>query len=116
MTLKKDFLWGGAVAANQCEGAWNEDGKGISTSDCMTASYHGKVREYTDGILEGKYYPNHQGIDFYHRYQEDIALFAQMGFKCFKTLLHGLVYIRMVTSLNLMKKDCSFMTAYLMSV
>ncbi|WP_373128356.1 6-phospho-beta-glucosidase [Dielma fastidiosa] len=85
MTLKKDFLWGGAVAANQCEGAWNEDGKGISTSDCMTASYHGKVREYTDGILEGKYYPNHQGIDFYHRYQEDIALFAQMGFKCFRT-------------------------------
>ncbi len=115
MTLKKDFLWGGAVAANQCEGAWNEDGKGISTSDCMTASYHGKVREYTDGILEEKYYPNHQGIDFYHRYQEDIA-FAQWDSNALEPLLHGLVYIRMVMSLNLMKKVCSFMTIYLMSV
>lgn len=83
--LPENFLWGGAVAANQCEGAWNVDGKGISTVDCMTAGALNKKREYTDGIIEGKYYPNHDGIDFYHRYKEDIALFAEMGFKCFRT-------------------------------
>ena len=88
MGFPKDFLWGGAVAANQCEGAWNVDGKGISTADCMTAGAHGVKREYTDGIVEGKYYPNHGGIDFFHRYKEDIALFAEMGFKCFRTSIN----------------------------
>lgn len=88
MVFPKDFLWGGAVAANQCEGAWNEDGKGVSTSDCMTAGTHAIPREYTDGILEGKYYPSHDAIDFYHRYKEDIALFAEMGFKCFRTSIN----------------------------
>ncbi len=83
--MKKDFLWGGAVAANQLEGAWDEDGKGVSTADCMTAGAVDRVREYTYGVEEGKYYPNHGGIDFYHRYKEDIALFAEMGFKCFRT-------------------------------
>ena len=88
MVFPKGFLWGGAVAANQCEGAWNVDGKGISTADCMTAGAHGVKREYTDGIVEGKYYPNHGAIDFYHRYKEDIALFAEMGFKCFRTSIN----------------------------
>ena len=83
--LRSDFLWGGAVAANQCEGAWNVDGKGLSTADCMTVGGIGKVREFTDGVLPGVYYPNHEGIDFYHHYKEDIALFAKMGFKCFRT-------------------------------
>jgi len=83
--LKEGFLWGGAVAANQCEGAYLEDGKGLSTADCMTAGSAKVRREYTDGVEEGKYYPNHLGIDFYHRYKEDIALFAEMGFKCFRT-------------------------------
>ena len=83
--LRKDFLWGGAVAANQCEGAYLEDGKGLSTADCFTAGAHGVPREYTDGVVEGKYYPNHIAIDFYHRYKEDIKLFAEMGFKCFRT-------------------------------
>lgn len=85
MKLPNTFLWGGAIAANQCEGAWNEDGKGLSTADCMTAGSLHVKREYTDGVIEGKYYPNHEGIDFYHRYKEDIALFAEMGFKCFRT-------------------------------
>ena len=88
MTFPKNFLWGGAVAANQCEGAWNVDGKGINTADCMTAGSVNTQREYTDGILEGKYYPNHDAIDFYHRYKEDIALFAEMGFKCFRTSIN----------------------------
>ena len=83
--LRSDFLWGGAVAANQCEGAWNVDGKSLSTADCMMVGGIGKVREFTDGVLPGVYYPNHEGIDFYHHYQEDIALFAEMGFKCFRT-------------------------------
>lgn len=83
--LSKDFLWGGAVAANQLEGAYLEDGKGISVPDCLTAGAVDKAREYTDGIIEGKYYPNHVGIDFYHRYKDDIKLFKEMGFKCFRT-------------------------------
>jgi 6-phospho-beta-glucosidase len=83
--LPDNFLWGGAVAANQCEGSWNVDGKGVSTADCMTAGTRDKRREYTDGIIPGKYYPNHDGIDFYHRYREDVALFVEMGFKCFRT-------------------------------
>lgn len=51
----------------------------------MTATRHGVPREITPGVLEGKYYPNHEAIDFYHRYKGDIALFAEMGFKCFRT-------------------------------
>lgn len=85
MGFKKDFLWGGAIAANQAEGAWNLDGKGVSTSDCFKAGAYGKQREMTDGIIDGVYYPNHSGVDFYHRYKEDIKLFAEMGFKCFRT-------------------------------
>ncbi|WP_438832896.1 6-phospho-beta-glucosidase [Streptococcus pluranimalium] len=83
--LREDFLWGGAVAAHQLEGGWQEGGKGISVADVMTAARHGVPREITAGVLEGKYYPNHEAIDFYHRYKEDIALFAEMGFKCFRT-------------------------------
>ena len=85
MSFKKDFLWGGAVAAHQVEGGWNEQGKGPSVADVMTAGAHGVPRKITDTILENEYYPNHDGIDFYHHYKEDIALFAKMGFKCFRT-------------------------------
>lgn len=86
--LKDDFLWGGAVAANQCEGAYDLDGKGLSTADVITAGGLGKSREFTDGVIQGKNYPSHQAIDFYHRYHEDIALFAEMGFKCFRTSIN----------------------------
>ena len=85
MAFNKNFLWGGAVAAHQLEGGWNEGGKGPSTADVMTAGAHGVPREITDGVIEGLNYPNHEAIDFYHRYKEDIALFAEMGFKCFRT-------------------------------
>ena len=86
MGFRKDFLWGGAVAAHQCEGAWQEGGKGISCSDVETAGDNvtGAPRRLTDGVIEGEDYPNHVGIDFYHHYKEDIALFAEMGFKCFR--------------------------------
>ena len=85
MALPDNFLWGGAVAANQCEGAYNEDGKGLSVADVMTAGDAHTKRRITDGVIPGEYYPNHMGIDFYHRYKEDVKLFAEMGFKCFRT-------------------------------
>ncbi|GAB2021081.1 glycoside hydrolase family 1 protein [Pseudolactococcus yaeyamensis] len=89
MTFPKGFLWGGATAANQLEGAYNVDGKGLSVSDAMPG---GKIRwgvlgskDFDWSIDESKYvYPNHKGIDHYHRYKEDIALFAEMGFKCYR--------------------------------
>lgn len=83
--FKKNFLWGGAVAAHQMEGGWKEGGKGVSIADVMTAGGNGIDREITDGVIEGKNYPNHEAIDFYHHYEEDIKLFAKMGFKCFRT-------------------------------
>lgn len=83
--FKKDFLWGGAVAAHQLEGGWNEGGKGISIADVMTAGEYGISREVTEGVIEGKNYPNHEAIDFFHRYKDDIKLFSEMGFTCFRT-------------------------------
>lgn len=85
MSLPKDFLWGGAVAAHQLEGAWNEDGKGTSVSDVLTGGSSVVPRRITDGVLPGERYPNHDGIDFYHTFREDVALLAEMGFKCFRT-------------------------------
>lgn len=76
----KDFLWGGAVAANQCEGAYNEDGKGLSIQDVMPDGIKGpRTKEPTADNLKLA------GIDFYHRYKEDLKLFAEMGFKVFRT-------------------------------
>lgn len=83
--LREDFLWGGAVAAHQIEGGWQEGGKGISIADVMTAGDVNTARRITDGVLEGENYPNHEATDFYHHYKEDIALLAEMGFKCFRT-------------------------------
>ena len=85
MAFPKNFLWGGAVAAHQLEGGWDQGGKGISVADVMTGGDAHTLREITDGVLPGKNYPNHEAIDFYHHYKEDIALFAEMGFKCFRT-------------------------------
>lgn len=106
MCFRKDFLWGGAIAANQAEGAWNVDGRGPAMTDVTTG---GSVKEpryvtYIDkegnpgkvpshhpipegahyAVLDDHYYPNHDGIDFYHHYKEDIALLAEMGFKVFR--------------------------------
>ncbi|MGG7078547.1 6-phospho-beta-glucosidase [Clostridium sardiniense] len=83
--LPEGFLWGGAVAAHQLEGGWNEGGKGVSIADVMTAGSHTVKRKITDGVEEGYYYPNHKGNDFYNHYKEDIKMFAEMGFKCFRT-------------------------------
>jgi|GEM_PF-25237 len=87
--MRKDFLWGGAVAANQCEGAYDEDGKGLSLVDVLPCK-----QDRFQCMMDGSYamahkddydfYPSHKSIDFYHRYKEDIALFAEMGFKTFR--------------------------------
>ncbi|SFH72167.1 glycoside hydrolase family 1 protein [Pisciglobus halotolerans] len=77
-----DFLWGGATAANQYEGAYNEDGKGLSVQDVTPKGGFGPIT-----IEEGSTKDNLklEGIDFYHRYKEDIKLFAEMGFKVYRT-------------------------------
>jgi 6-phospho-beta-glucosidase len=79
-----NFLWGGAVAANQCEGAWDADGKGISASDVCTGGSHIRSKRITRTLEPDTFYPSHEAIDFYHHYKEDIALFAEMGFKVFR--------------------------------
>ena len=80
----KDFLWGGATAANQIEGAYLADGKGLSTADVMTLGSHQKKRRITEVIEKDEYYPSHNAIDYYHHYKEDIALLAEMGFKVYR--------------------------------
>lgn len=85
MGFREDFLWGGAIAAHQAEGAWQAGGKGVSIADVMTAGDVKTPRHITDGVIEGEDYPNHDGIDFYHHYKEDLALMAEMGFKSFRT-------------------------------
>ena len=88
MPFPKGFLWGGATAANQCEGGYDEGGRGLANVDVIP---HGSERnDVSRGLRRmldfepGYYYPAQTGIDFYHRYREDIALFAEMGFKVFR--------------------------------
>lgn len=105
----KDFLWGGATAANQIEGGYREDGRGLAISDIMTAGSLEKSRMITyldkngqpgvlkalsgrnnlpdkaqGAVLNGYYYPNQVAVDFYHNYQEDIKMLAEMGFKVYR--------------------------------
>ncbi len=108
MKFDNDFLWGGATAANQYEGAYDENGKGLAIADVITNGSHTVGRRITwknpvtgdigtigingeplpegaqPAVLDGYYYPSHQATDFYHHYKEDIALMAEMGFKCFR--------------------------------
>ena len=79
-TFPDNFLWGGAIAANQCEGAYREDGKGLSVQDVLPRGLRGaRTEEPTPDNLKL------EAIDFYHRYKDDIKLFAEMGFKVFRT-------------------------------
>ncbi len=106
MSFPKNFFWGGATAANQCEGAWNVGGRGMTETDVTTGGTattpryktyvmpdgtEGKLSQFASkpkgakyAVLDGYKYPNHEAIDFYHHYKEDIALFAEMGFKMFR--------------------------------
>lgn len=92
--FKPDFLWGGATAANQIEGAWNIDGKGLTTAEVvqkatdrqnfsMNAVTKDSIQTAIDDPTD-TLYPKRRGIDFYHHYKEDIALFAEMSFKAFR--------------------------------
>ena len=106
MSFPKGFLWGGATAANQVEGAWNEGGRGPAKTDVTTGGTvsepryityldkdgkPGKINQF-DKLPEGAkyyvnpdyYYPNHKAVDQYHHYKEDIALFAEMGYKVYR--------------------------------
>ena len=88
LQFPEGFLWGGATAANQCEGAYNLDGRGLANVDVVSI---GKEREAiitgqkkTFSFEEGYFYPAKEAIDMYHHYKEDIALFAEMGFKTYR--------------------------------
>jgi len=82
--FRDDFLWGGATAANQYEGAWDVDGKGASVSDHCTNGSHTTPKRITRNFEEGTLYPSREATDFYHHYKEDIALAKEMGFKVFR--------------------------------
>ena len=84
MGFKKGFLWGGATAANQFEGGWNEGGKGPGVPDHIRGGTVDTPRLWDKEIDPDVYYPSHQAVDFYHFYKEDIALYGEMGFKCFR--------------------------------
>ena len=88
MGFRQDFLWGGATAANQCEGAYNLDGRGLANVDLApigtdrVAVITGEMKMFD--FDEHHFYPAKEAIDMYHRYKEDIALFAEMGFKTYR--------------------------------
>ena len=103
----KNFLWGGATSSSQIEGGYREGDRGLTIQDVVTAGNNHQPRYFTyldrDGVpgkypqfggalpegaryavCDGEYYPNHQGVDFYHRYPADIKLLGEMGFKVFR--------------------------------
>ena len=85
-TFAKNFLWGGALAANQCEGAYLEDGKGLEICDLLETGKDRFIKlDPALELHEGRVYPSHEAIDFYHHYKEDIAMFGEMGMKCLRT-------------------------------
>lgn len=87
--ISEKFMWGAAMAANQCEGAYLEEGKGLSIVDLLPDAAHGRwdmlyhPEKYLDKELE--FYPSHEAIDFYHRFREDLELLAGMGIQAFRT-------------------------------
>ena len=84
-SMPEGFLWGGATAANQYEGGWNEGGRGPSIADILTGGSVNKERRLTvPAPLDTEFYPNHEATDFYHHWKEDIALFAEMGFRVYR--------------------------------
>ena len=89
----KGFLWGGAVAANQCEGAYLEDGKGLSVPDMLLGGDVNTPRTFLPVTDPKAFYPSHEAVDFYHHYKEDIALFAEMGWNVFRLSINwGRIY------------------------
>ena len=93
MSFPKNFYWGGAVAANQLEGAWLEDGKQPNVTDILVGigskepglKWNEETSKYEMALDPNKVYLSHDAIDFYHRHKEDLELMAGMGFNCFRT-------------------------------
>lgn len=79
-----DFLWGASTSANQIEGAWNEDGKGVSVIDTIATDLGKGVRIEVPSAFEEAYYSSHKAVDFYHHYKEDIKLMGEMGLKAYR--------------------------------
>ncbi len=79
----ENFLWGGAIAANQAEGAYLDDGKGLSIGDVLKIGKD-RMKSLKLELDPNSEYPSHEAIDFYHHYKEDIDLFGQMGMNCFR--------------------------------
>lgn len=88
MSLRKDFLWGGATAANQCEGGFNKGGRGLANVDVIPTGEDRNAiitdKKKMFRFDEDHFYPAKEAIDMYHRYKEDIALFGEMGFKTYR--------------------------------
>lgn len=86
MKFPEGFLWGGAISAHQTEGAYLEEGKGLSTADTLVCgNVMQRLLKIDTNLHDGVYYPSHEAIDFYHKYKEDVSLFAEMGFKALRT-------------------------------
>lgn len=83
-SFSEDFLWGASTAANQCEGAYLEDGKGLSVADVLASDLEKGFRIETTSIEDGKFYASHQAVDVYHRIDEDIALMKELGLKAYR--------------------------------
>lgn len=128
-SFKKGFLWGGATAANQIEGAYNEGGRGLANTDFLkyVAPNERRADEATfeqtyASLQEAKahedtyIFPKRWGNDFYHHYKEDIALMAEMGFQCFVCPYRGHGFSRRDLKKNLTKRDWHSMTRFLTSV
>ena len=82
--LKEDFLWGGALAAHQVEGAWREGGKGPSCADVLTGGTRDVPRRITEQVEPDEFYPNHEAVDFYHMYETDLDFLEQGGLKALR--------------------------------
>lgn len=83
-TQTPTFLWGASTAANQIEGAWNEDGKGVSVIDTLSTDFETGMRKESASAFEDEFYSSHTAIDFYHHMKEDIKLMADMGLKAYR--------------------------------
>ena len=107
LTFPDGFLWGGATAANQCEGAYDADGRGLANVDVVPIGKdrlsiitgHRKMFDFEDGY----FYPAKESIDMYHRYKEDIALLGEMGFKTYRLSIAWSRIFQMVMMLSQMK-------------
>ncbi len=114
--LPQNFMWGGALAANQFEGGYEKGGKGLSVIDVMTSGAHGKARRITESIDLNRYYPNHEGIDFFIIViRKILPCLKKMGLKCLRTSIRGRVFFRMGMKMCQIKRLLPFMIVSLMN-